>query len=302
MQPLDGPYESGDPIVLERQLALMKIAGIGPLISWWGPEHYAGDPFLNLLVGTPDAGVPATVLYEGQGRLRDSDGGWLDFNDVRNREQFAADLRHLYDRFFSRYPERFFREEGRFVVLAWPSHIYRGPFAAVGRALMAEMPLYLVGTDVLTRPFVRPDASDVVGGFAAESAYGIYLPEIPSELGGVLNENWLNRWQAMVDQWDRWLAIHEPQVKLALPLQFAFDDSVVSRHAHAPLLPGDTGPEELVARASTLMEYSRNRAGRVLPWGTMVSWNEYFEGTSVEPNTVYGTRFLELLREHFGPR
>lgn len=298
-KPLRGLYDSRDLPVLIDQLSEMRGARIAPLASWWGPDGDAGDEFLDILTSVPweygRTDVPSAVLYEGSGRLRARRDGWLDFEDPFNREQFAADLRHLHAKYLSRFPERFFRQDGRFVVMAWPSHIYRGPFAAVGRSLMDEMPLYLVSTDLLTRPFVRPDASDVIGGFAAVSAYGLYLPEIARELGGTLDENWLNRWQAMADAWDQWLAVNEPQVRIALPLQFCYDDTVERGDANLPLRVDYEAATRELDRAMHIIWDSQRRTGRYLPWAITDSLNEHFEGTAIEPTDRHGHLLWELV-------
>lgn len=298
-KPLRGLYDSRDAEVLAGQLVQMRAAGIAPLTSWWGPEGDAGDEFLDILTSVPweyqRTDVPAAVLYEGSGRLRARRDGWLDFDDPFNPERFTADMRHLYEKYLSRFPERFFRQDGRFVVMAWPSHVYRGAFAPLGQALMRDMPLYLVSTDLLTRPFIRPDAADVIGGFAAVSAYGLYLTEIARELGGTLDDNWLDRWEAMAHTWDTWLAVNEPQVKLALPLQFCYDDSVERGDANPRLTVDYAAAERLLNRASNIITNSIRRAGRYLGWSTGASWNEYFEGTAIEPNDRHEYRLLDLV-------
>jgi hypothetical protein len=299
-KPLRGPYDSLDANVLAGQIREMRSAYIAPLVSWTGPETDAGDRYLNMFLSVPSSGVPAAILYEGQARLKTTDG-WYDFNDPDNRARFTEDMRHLYEQFFSRYPERFAQEDGRFVVLVWPSHVYRGAFASLGADVMRQMPLYLVSTDLLTRPFIRPDALDVIGGFAAVSAYGIYLPEIARELGGTLDDAWLNRWQAMADIWDRWLAVNAPQVRIALPLQFAFDDHVLRGDTNPIWRFDDAAAGRLLQRANGIMVDSRQRSGRYLMWGILTSWNEHFEGTPVEPSDRYGTRPLDMLRNAFMP-
>lgn len=298
--PVRGPYDSLDGRVLADQLAQMRTANIAPLVSWSGPDApLSGDAFLNLLISTPSSGVTAAVLYEGQARLTPSPDNWFDFNDPANGQRFTDDMRHLYTTYFSRAPERFMQVDGRFVVLVWPSHVYRGPFAATGAAVMREMPLYLVSTDLLTRAYVRPDAADVVGGFAAVSAYGVYLPEVARELGTTLNEAWLNRVQAMADIWDQWLAVNAPQVKIALPLQFMFDDHIV-RPGVNPVWTTDMAvAQQELDRVNAIMTDSHRRAGRYLDWAVLPSWNEHFEGTAIEPTDRYGTRFLDLLKRTF---
>lgn len=304
-KPLRGLYDSRDIEVLADQLAQMRGAGIAPLTSWWGPDGDAGDEFLDILTSVPwehqRTDVPAGVLYEGSGRLRARRDGWLDFDDTFNRERFSEDMRHLYGKYLSRFPERFFRQDGRFVVMAWPSHIYRGSFAQLGKNLMSEMPLYLVSTDLLTRPYIRPDALDVIGGFAAVSAYGIYLTEIARELGGTLNEEWQNRWRAMANAWDQWLAVNEPQVRIALPLQFCYDDTKERGDGNPVLTVDYARAEEMVRIARETIGDPYRSAGRYLPWTTLASFNEHFEGTAVEPTDRHGTRLLDIIRDGFRP-
>jgi hypothetical protein len=264
-----------------------------------GPDSGSGDGFLDMAVSVPDTGVPMAILYEGETRLTADRNGAYDFGNDANRERFIEDLRHLYDNYLSRYPERFFRQDGRFVIMVWPSHVYYGPFASLGRQIMAELPLYLVSTDLLTRPFIRPDAADIIGGFAAVSAYGIYLPEVAGELGGTLNDAWLARWQTMADAWDHWLAANEPQVRLSLPLEFAFNDSEVRPGAHPQWVTDPAVAHELCLRASVTMNDPTAHGGRYLPWATLASYNEHFEGSAVEPSDRYSTSLLDMLRAVF---
>jgi hypothetical protein len=295
--PLRGTYRSTDSAVLYEQLVQMRSAGIAPLVSWVGSDHPAGDGYLDMIVTAPETGVPAAVLYEGQFRLQAREDGWIDFDNARTQKQFTDDMRYLYERYLSRYPERFMREDGRFVVMAWPSHIYRGAFKAVGQSVMTEFPLYLVSTDLLMRPYIREDAADVIGGFAAVSAYGIYLPELPGELGATLDTRWLDRMRAMTDAWDRWLAVNEPQVRLALPLEFAFDDHLAPGSKN-PVWTTDYGiAREMTLWAGGVIDDSHRRAGRYLPWATAASWNEHFEGSAIEPTDRHGARFLDLITE-----
>ena len=293
--PVGGPYDSLDPAVLNRQLGQMKTAGIAPLVSWCGPQDPAGDTYLNMLVSAPASGVPAAILYEGEARLSARDG-WYDFDDAANRDRLTDDLAHLNETYFQPYRERFMRQDDRFVVMLWPTHVYRGAFADFGRDLMRQMPLFLVSTDLLTRPFVRPDAADIAPGFAAVSAYGIYLPEVARELGSTLSVVWLDRWQAMAEAWNTWLSANAPDVKLSLPLEFAFDDTKVPGRNNPVLETDYAVVDEMIRRANGIIADSGIHGGRYLPWCMLKSWNEWFEGSGVEPSVKYGTRFMDAIR------
>lgn len=70
--PLTGPYDSGDPAVIEYQLLLMKLAGIdGIMVDWYGVSHFADYPMIlrntQLIFNEADKlGLRYAVCYEDQ--------------------------------------------------------------------------------------------------------------------------------------------------------------------------------------------------------------------------------------------
>jgi hypothetical protein len=68
--PLIGPYDSADPAVLEYHVLLMKLAGIdGVIVDWYGPDDFNdyavnNQRTLALLNSTRKAGLKFSICYE----------------------------------------------------------------------------------------------------------------------------------------------------------------------------------------------------------------------------------------------
>jgi hypothetical protein len=71
-QPLIGPYDSGDPVVLEYHLLLMKLAGIdGVIVDWYGLSDYYDYATLHrntqqLVEQVERLGMKLAICYEDQ--------------------------------------------------------------------------------------------------------------------------------------------------------------------------------------------------------------------------------------------
>ncbi len=81
--PLIGPYDSLDPAVLEYHVVLMKLAGIdGVIVDWYGPDNFA-DYYLNnqrtlaLFNYTRKAGLKFSLCYEDQTIQAEINGGYI---------------------------------------------------------------------------------------------------------------------------------------------------------------------------------------------------------------------------------
>ncbi|MBC7345261.1 MAG: hypothetical protein H5U03_07580, partial [Clostridia bacterium] len=61
--PLDGPYDSLDPVVIERQFRELRHAGVdGSIVSWWGIDDYS-DRVLDALVAKAEGTDYRITLY-----------------------------------------------------------------------------------------------------------------------------------------------------------------------------------------------------------------------------------------------
>ena len=81
--PLIGPYDSADPAVLEYHVLLMKLAGIdGVVADWYGPDNFNDYAINNqrtlaLLAYTRKAGLKFSLCYEDQTIQQEINGGYI---------------------------------------------------------------------------------------------------------------------------------------------------------------------------------------------------------------------------------
>jgi hypothetical protein len=81
--PLIGPYDSADPVVLEYHVLLMKLAGIdGVIVDWYGPDNYNDYAINNartlaLFEYTRKAGLEFSLCYEDATIQQEINGGFI---------------------------------------------------------------------------------------------------------------------------------------------------------------------------------------------------------------------------------
>lgn len=294
-------YDSLDQSIIREQNDEMLSAGITPLISWWGragsSSAASGDDFLDTYLSVPST-VQFGILYEVVGLLKvDADGLTYNFDDEENAQRFTNDITYLSQRYLSnsKYVNRILRINGKPVVFIWLSNTFTGNFAKVANALKQTVPVYLIGSnfDVTS---TTPRNTEVVGGLDAVSAYGIYASALAVRYGGHVNQQYVQMYSDSVGNWSYWLAKNTPQVKLILPLQFTYHDTRGN-----PLMD-QTTPEEAQHFATIVYQSIQNaitNCRNIEPYVLSVSYNEHFEGSSLEPTVAYGRTFIDIVHATF---
>lgn len=258
--PTGGPYDSRDPARIRTQLAQAKAAGLdGFAVSWWGHETEEALGLAELFRHAEAAGVILAPYYE-TGELRS-----------RGALGVAADLERLLDR-HGRDPA-WLRVGGRPVVFLYASHR------------------------------LRPRAWDaVLTRLAARGRRVFLVADVPSPEWLSARPDWLHRFDA--------LHAYTPAVFLARgrDLGQAYRAlAALGRSAGRPFAPA-VGPgfdDRPVRTPATVIE----RAGGVTydrtweaalstdpRWVLVSTWNEWHEGSEIEPSVEHGRRFLEATR------
>jgi len=301
-------YDSRDTSVIAHHNELMREYGITPMLSWWGNKGSApgraGDVFLDAWLSVQNT-VPAGILYEadGEDRLPRNEFGLIDFDNPAIGNKFVDEINHLHSAYFSKYPERFWRVDGKPVVFLWVSHIFSGQFDKVSARVRDKV--YLAGGDWrLFGPlnedgsFVRPGLDSILNGVDVLTGYGLYQQQFAQGCGEEFNNCYLGRVNFVADQWVDYIKQKFPGKPIWLPMQFTYDDHVVRPEAQNPTL--SCSAEQAVALADLWrkrIDASKASGGPEKPIVMLVSWDEFWEGTSVAPSTEFDRKYLNVLRD-----
>ncbi|MFO0910791.1 MAG: glycoside hydrolase family 71/99-like protein [Isosphaeraceae bacterium] len=266
-RPLIGPYDSSDPTVLEYHLLLMKLAGIdGVIVDWYGLSQHLDYPLIHR---------NTVALFQKAGRLGLSGAVCYEDQTIRQlveAKRLAPDarIRHVREEITwlrtCWFTEKWYlRHDGRPVLLSFGNDGLTDAEWAEVLPSGADALLYL--SEHRRRP-------------AASGAFDWPIPAVG--LGQV----------------DRFLS--QRDVPLKMPAAYPrFHDIYAEAKVHASYgaIADDRGRtfEQTLTRALT--------AGS--PFVQVVTWNDWGEGTNIEPSVEFGYRDLETLqslrRKHVEP-
>lgn len=258
--PLIGPYDSGDPAVLENHLLTMKLAGAdGVIVDWYGLQDFRDYALLHrntrLLVEHAEKfGMKFAICYEDQTVPFLVEAGRV---AATNRAaHVAAEIAWLATNWFAR-----------------PGHVRIGgdpvllSFGVSGLS-DAEWSQCLAAAKIRVAYF-----SQQVRRTAAIGAFDWPLPEFGR--GAITN------FAASARGWPHSIPVAFPRF-----VDFYAEAKVPGAHKR---IADDEG-----ATFRTTLE-SAMKSGA--PLIQIATWNDWGEGTMIEPSREYGFRDLEVLQE-----
>jgi len=258
--PVGGPYDSRDPARIRGQLVQAREAGLdGLLVSWWGRESEEALGLDTLFPYASEAGLLVAPYYE-------TGGLW-----PRGAAGVAADLESLLDRHGRE--AAWLRVDGVPVVFLYAAHR------------------------------LRPAAWDAVRARLAARGRRVFLvAEAPSPEWLAARPDWLGRFDA--------LHTYTPIVFIARGRDLrAVDRSFtdLARQAGRSFVPAVAPgfddrqvrvPGTVVDRAggSTYDQTWEAALSTNPTWVLVSSWNEWHEGSEIEPSLEEGRRYLDATR------
>lgn len=294
--PTLGKYGTDDPAVAEQHLKWGQRAGLdGFVVSWWGPDHLTDQHFKSGYLKASNVGdLRFAFIYECLGRLDAADGTrdeQIDFNGGSVLDVLAKDFEYLRDEYFSH--DAYLRIGGRPVVVLYVTRTFRN-FNASHVARLEQrlgVDLFLIADE----PFIgnQNDPTTARNGlrdgqplFDAYTAYNMFEP-------------------ALVKDGESALAY---QRREALPIYRAWSEKTIfcpgifpRYHDFRGNKPLTGTPEEFVRMIHDMQALPGKPVGDgVNRIYLITSFNEWWEGTTIEPATEYGTQFLDATREAFG--
>jgi hypothetical protein len=275
--PLIGPYDSSDPAVLEYHVLLMKLAGIdGVIVDWYGSADVLdyganNQATLKLFQFIRKAGLKFSICYEDQTLRHMIDGNDLAAgDDIRHARQ---ELLYLQTNFF---PDAcYLRLKGRPVLLNF------GPQYFMTSSNWDEIFSVLAATN---QPAFFTEDNRLAVGTGAFSWPPMWMSQSPGT-GGVLSGAALKNYLADFDQkaaaWPAFISSAFPR----------FHD--IYQRAGVRNYWGYLGDRHGDTFRETLAHGMTNSSALV----QVVTWNDFGEGSMIEPTKEYGYRDLEILQD-----
>lgn len=270
--PLTGPYDSRDADLLEYQVLLMVLSGIdGVIVDWYGIEEFRDYGLINaamqkLFEAVQKAGLRSAICYEDQTIRHMVDNKRLDVSEVYTHGQEV--MLYLQDTWFDE--PAYLRIAGQPVLLTFgPQYFKSGADWERLFSVLDESPLFFTLDNRL--------------GTVAAGAYP--WPPMWASRDGVLTEealnDYLSRFYSKAESWDY-------QIASAFP---GFHDIYAQAQVGNSYGYLDAGDGETLA--STLRIALEGRPDIV----QLVTWNDYGEGTHIEPTVEFGYHYLEIVQE-----
>ena len=269
--PLIGPYDSGDEDALECQVLQMKFAGInGVVIDWYGTENFRDYGLVHrnsqrLIEKIIKAKLQFAICYEDQSVRHMVENG-----HVPKSEEIAAALKALTwltENCFTA-PE-YVTLDGRPVLLVFgPQHFLKTELQGLAVGL-AKRPV-LFGLPHLSK------AAGMTGAFGWPPVTG--GREISPEV-----------WKAYLNQ----LYSRETFVSAVFP---GFHDIYKEAALHDSYGYIDDRGGKTFTETLALAKKSSSSLIQI------ATWNDYGEGTMIEPTKKHGYRYLEELQKSFSQR
>jgi hypothetical protein len=276
--PLIGPYDSADPIVLEYHVLLMKLAGIdGVIVDWYGSDNYADYAANNtrtaaLFRYTRKAGLEFSLCYEDQTIQQEINGGYLNATAaVAHAQQTVLFLQNNY---FG--DSSYLRWSNAPVLLNFGPQYFKtnSQWQAIFSVLGAG-----------NAPAFFTEDNRLAAGIGAFDWPPMWLSQAPGT-GGVLSvaalEAYLSGFEQNGSLWPAYVSSAFPRFH-----DIYQKTGVRSYWGYLGDRNGDTLRETLgraLTNASIIAQ--------------IVTWNDFGEGTVVEPTHEYGYQDLGIIQDY----
>ncbi len=275
--PLIGPYDSSDPAVLEYHVLLMKLAGIdGMIVDWYGSADVLdyginNQATLKLFQFARSAGLKFSICYEDQTIQHLIDGGNLTPGDAVSHAR--KEMLYLQSNYFS--DPSYLRLGGRPVLLNF------GPQYFLTSANWENIFSALATSN---RPAFFTEDNRLPAGAGAFNWPPMWMSHSPGT-GGVLSGAAL---KSYVADFEQKAAVWPAFISSAFP---RFHD--IYQKAGVRNYWGYLGDRHSETLRETLGHSMTNHSAIV----QIVTWNDFGEGSMVEPTQEYGFRDLGILQD-----
>lgn len=283
--PLLGRYDSRDPNVISQHSTWARQASVDFMATGWtGPGTFEDEALQSYLA--TEGHVPFVVHYESAIALAKEADRAIDFDDdvleTKRGELFLGHMQYLLNEYLSR-PD-YYRVNGRpilifYLVRDWDNWTgYMARFKEMARDLAPYLVADVVWWDRNPSP---SDWRELSLHFEAITGYNLYDPSRPEEMQAY--------WEHVEEFWARWQQAARNHGLAFVPTVMAGYDDRNLRGQGRPVLERQDGD---IYRAA--WETAKQFVDEDVPLVLLASFNEWHEGTEIEPSIQYGETYLSL--------
>ena len=271
-RPLIGPYDSNDPDALECQVLLMKFAGIsGVIIDWYGTQNFRDYATihrnsLSLIKHLKQAGLKFAICYEDQSVKHMIEGGKL--KKVQEMAHAKKEFQWMEQNWFN--DPAYMKLGGKPVLLIFgPQHFKKPQWNQITSSLSTQSILY-------TLPHLTGQAK-------GSGAFGWPPVDGGKNVTALL-------WQKHLRELYSRGAKGESVIAPIFP---KFHDIYQEAGVHKSYGYLDDQDGKTFEQTLQLAWQSNS------PLIQIATWNDYGEGTMIEPTKEFAYRYLESLQRRF---
>jgi glycoprotein endo-alpha-1,2-mannosidase len=258
--PQYGAYDSHDTALLDRQAAAAHAAGItGFIASWWGRGSFEDRGMSLLLAAAAKHGLVVSAYYEK-----------INGNDPASRvRSTVADLDYLLAHYGSN--KAWLRANGRPVIFVYGRALHALP-PALWHTVIAQVRRDNPGGAALIADSFAPQYVAVFDGASTYNITGQTRHKTPAQI---------RAWAHVA--YPKMVAAAKGKISTVTVIP-GYDDRNTGRPPPRPITDrhGD----------ATYRALWREAIAAAPDYVLITSWNEWHEGSEIEPSMQYGSRFL----------
>jgi hypothetical protein len=263
-------YNSADDATIDRQINAAAGAGItGFISSWWGINDPTDQNFVKLLAHA--ATLESKTHYHFASSIYfESDAGGLS-----GSANIVTALRYLYSHYGS--SPYFFHWQGKPVIFFWDP-LGNGRTIAEWASIRSQ---------------VDPNNQMIWSAEGVDTNMlsvfdGIHL--FSAGYWGILHNNMPVVDQGFRTQINSYNSAHQTHKIWAAGVGPGYDDTRVPGRAGTFIVPRNDGTTYATSWSAAITSNPE--------WITITSFNEWFEGSMIEPSVTYGTKYLTVTQQY----
>lgn len=298
-EPLLGWYEEGTDEVMRQQINWMINYGLNYVVfDWyWGPDNKVYlDHALSAYLRSPERErLPFSILWANHGKEPVTRTNWDRMVD-------------FWVRFYATRPEML-KVDGKpviFIFLSRQLEINANKFGSSATELLASAQVKARAAGLPGLYFVAGSAGDDAAflkdaariGYSAVTMYNLHNPP----LSGKLSHSYRELDEAYRAHWKAYESVSS--VPIIYPMTSGWDKRPWGGSSEDPSHDKSLGVpsefEDHLEAAKAAITNGKLRPGQTTRWGVICCWNEFGEGSYIEPTRELGHAVLDKVRRVFG--